>query len=181
MHKKFVPLNSDESPTKNPFAVCTYVSETLKQPRPEWLSKPCNYQHDCKQNSTLDKVLTLQDEVRHIHERAKQNIFLRSFREKCRKGDHFTSCVVPQRTTEQLRLHAVKFENVLKVKSEIEEPVDNVGNVYSNHGSLIKLKDPFEKDMEANNVENIGPELASPECSREFIFVPSKRLVRSYV
>ncbi|XP_037818851.1 uncharacterized protein LOC119608478 [Lucilia sericata] len=184
MYKKFVSLTSNQSPSKNPYEIRTYMDENFRTPQPEWSTGNCIYQRDCDvpQNSTLAKVLTLQDEIRKIHQRTQDNIFLRPFCKKCKYEDRFTTCVVPQRTPDQLKQHAIMCENCLKIKHEMNERARNVDYLYTDHKSLIRLKDPDvqeedEEFDESEGDEGILPELASPECSREYIYVPPTNLL----
>lgn len=187
MYKQFVPLTANKSPSRNPYEIRTYMGETQKPPQTEWLANDkCTYQRNCDipQNSTIAKVLTLQDEIRQLHKKTQDNIFLKPFNKQCKYQDQFTSCVIPRRTPEQLREHAKMCEKCLKVQHEMKERVHDVGCLYTKHQSLIELKDPFEdfeeEDGEMNECESeegIKPELASPDCSKELIYVPTRNIV----
>lgn len=188
MPKQFVPLTANQSPSRNPYDIRTYMGETQNPPQSEWLTdNNCSYQRDCNlpQNSTIAKVLTLQDEIRKIHKKVQDNIFLKPFCKKCKYEDNFTTCVIPRRTPEQLREHARMCENCLKVQYEMKERVHDVGSLYGKHQSLIEFKDPFadfeeEEENESEGDEEVKPELASPDCSREYIYVPTKNIVSKH-
>ncbi|KAM7356498.1 uncharacterized protein ACRADG_002206 isoform 1-T4 [Cochliomyia hominivorax] len=189
MNKKFVSLASNQSPSKNPYEICTFMGETQQSIQSENVPKCIVNQCKC---STLDKtpvskVLTLQDEIRKIHQKTQANIFLQRFNKKCKYEDRFTTCVIPKRTPEQLRQHAVMCENCLQVKHKMKERTHDVNYLYADHNSFIQLKDPLidaaeEEDGDGGGGEteeegSITPEIASPECSREYIYIPTKNML----
>ncbi|XP_013112017.2 uncharacterized protein LOC106090394 [Stomoxys calcitrans] len=186
MYKKFVPLNSTKSPTKNPYEVRTFMGEPLQAPRPEWRSENCGSESMCRglnQNSVIGKVLTLEEEVRKFHHRPQPNAFARRGHSKCKKDDSLLACVVPQRSPEHLKLHARLRENYLKAQSVMSEysHAHDMNGIYSHHSAAIKLDSPpggSEDDNEGDgdNV-NCHLELASPECSREMFYVPTPRIL----
>ena len=192
MNKKFVSLASDQSPSKNPYEVCTFQGESLKPLEPEWQTRVCTYTRDCNapQNSTLAKVLTLQDEIRKLHERTQENLFSKPFCKRCKIEDRFTTCVIPQRSPEQLKTHRRVCEECFRIRQKFRERVHDFSEIYTEHESIIKLKDPLGGDEEHDTEEDeertrtqddegIKPEIASPECSREYIYLQPQNLVSS--
>lgn len=189
-----MPLTSNQSPSENPYEVRTFQGESLMPQQPEWLTcaNTCTYTRDCnilQQNSTLAKVLTLQDEIRKLHQRTQENIFLKPFCKRCKKiEDTFTTCVIPRRTPQQLKIHQEMCEKCLKIKQQLREKVHDFSNIYTEHESLIQLKDPMgdaeeqkkdEKQSQGQFEDDVKPELASPECSREYIYLPPQSMVSS--
>lgn len=189
MYKKFVPLNSNQSPTKNPYEVRTFMGEPLKSQHPEWRTESCGYDRECEtpQNSTIAKVLTLEDEIRKIHKKTKDNIFAKHCGSKCKEDDSFLACVVPQRTPQELKRHGVLREKYIQVRKDMGEYIHDMGDIYSDHPSLVKLLSPLGSDAEAEedegedgvgeDDEDVKPDIASPECSMEIIYVPTPRIV----
>uniref|UniRef100_A0A1B0B5K6 Uncharacterized protein n=1 Tax=Glossina palpalis gambiensis TaxID=67801 RepID=A0A1B0B5K6_9MUSC len=195
MYKKFVPLNSVQSPSRNPYEVRTYLGEPIRPTTPEWKTDTCGYDRDCNlpPNSTIAKVLTLEDEIKRIHRRARENRFS-AYKRKCELESSFVECVLPQLTPAERRRHAVAREKYLKVKSDMNEYVHDLYDMYSDHPSLVKLESPVgseqeeeeggdgergqeEGDDEKKEQKPIKPLLATPECSMDLIFIPPQKMM----
>ncbi|KAL9911542.1 uncharacterized protein ACN427_005694 isoform 1-T4 [Glossina fuscipes fuscipes] len=195
MYKKFVPLNSVQSPSRNPYEVRTYLGEPIRPTTPEWKTDTCGYDRDCNlpPNSTIAKVLTLEDEIKRIHRRARENRFS-AYKRKCELESSFVECVLPQLTPAERRRHAVAREKYLKVKSDMNEYVHDLYDMYSDHPSLVKLESPVgseqeeeeggdgekgqeEGDDEKKEQKPIKPLLATPECSMDLIFIPPQKML----
>ncbi|XP_073840070.1 uncharacterized protein [Musca autumnalis] len=191
MYKKFVPLNAAQSPTKNPYEVRTFMGEPLKSQHPEWRTENCGYDRYCESPnmSSNRKTLTLEDEIRKIHRRTQSNIHTkRCFNAKCKDTDPYLTCVVPQRSPKDLKQHAVLREKYLRLEQNMGEYVHDMGHIYSGHTTVVKLESPpGESDEDGDDdggegederYENsIKPQLASPECSMEMLYVPTPRIL----
>lgn len=192
MYKKFVPLDTSQCPSKNPYEIRTFMGEPLTTQRPGWLLENCGYGRGCntQQSATADKYLTLEDEIRHIHRRTQANIYAKRYRNKCKQGDTYRSCVMSQRTPQDLKRHAILREKYLKVHHDMDEYVHDMGDMYTNHPRLIKLNSPpggseEDVDKEEEGMENedgdLKLQLASPECSIEMMYMPTQRIVSSNI
>lgn len=167
------------------------MGEQGRSSAPEWNTGICQIERDCDkpQNSTLAQVLTLEDEIRRIHRRVKQDNYKRSVKPKCMYTDEFTECVHMNRTPRQLRRHVIGREGYLKVKRQMNKLVHDIDDLYSEHPSQVRLESPYPSDAaEEEQAPEEGEEeeeavkvlLASPECSVDVMFYPSQRLV-SYI
>uniref|UniRef100_A0A1B0G8H7 Uncharacterized protein n=1 Tax=Glossina morsitans morsitans TaxID=37546 RepID=A0A1B0G8H7_GLOMM len=183
-----------QSPSRNPYEVRTYLGEPIRPTTPEWKTDTCGYDRDCNlpPNSTIAKVLTLEDEIKRIHRRARENRFS-AYKRKCVLESSFVECVLPQLTPAERRRHAVAREKYLKVKSDMNEYVHDLYDMYSDHPSLVKLESPVgseqeeegkdeekgeeEGDDEKKEQKPIKPLLATPECSMDLIFIPPQKMV----
>lgn len=192
MLKKFVPLNSNQSPSRNPYEIRTYVGEQLRPSAQEWKTDVCQVEINCEkpQNSTLAQVLTLEDEIRRIHLRTKEDHFKKNIKPKCVYTDEFTECVRMCRTPKQLRRHIVGREGYLKIKRQMNSLVHDMDDLYSEHPSQVRLESPFpseggEEDQNAaegeEEDESIKVLLATPECSMDVMYYPTQRLVREII
>ncbi|XP_075161481.1 uncharacterized protein LOC142234273 [Haematobia irritans] len=183
MYKKFVPLNVSQSPTKNPYEVRTYMGEPLKSQYPEWRYENCGHQRECTaspvERGQKSRVMTLEDEIRKIHQKTQANIFAKRCRNKCKEADTFLSCTVPQRSPQQLKHHAVLREKYLKLHHDMGEYVHDMKGIYSYHSNLVKLNSPpgGSEEEDQDDGAECRLQLASPECSMEMIYVPTQRIL----
>ncbi|XP_058986399.1 uncharacterized protein LOC131806380 [Musca domestica] len=132
------------------------------------------------------RPLTLEDEIRKIHRRTQTNIYTKRCRNaKCKETDPYLSCVVPQRSPKDLKRHAVLREKYLNLQRNMGEYVHDMKNVYAVHANNVELESPpgesDEEDAEEQEQEavknNVRPQLASPECSMEMLYVPTPRIL----
>ncbi|XP_061399624.1 uncharacterized protein LOC133335359 [Musca vetustissima] len=190
MYKKFVPLNATQSPTKNPYEVRTYMGEPLKSQHPEWRTENCGYDRHCDSRPQIPdkrRTLTLEEEIRKIHRRTRANIYTkRCNNAKCQETDSYLTCVMPQRSPKDLKRHGVLREKYLHLQRNMGEYVHDVNDIYSVHANMIKLESPpgdsdeddrGEWEGEEEGETDIRPQLASPECSMELLYVPTQRIL----
>lgn len=196
MLKKFVSLNAESSPTKNPYEIRTYMGDSVRTP--DWKVELCQFDRKCPKpgNSTISKVLTIEDELRRLHQKAKESRLQRPFRKKCQRFDDFSTCVVTQRTPKELKVNALMREKYLKATIDLKARVHEAGasDAISEVPSLVQLNSPTfqadeneegddyddegeeEEDGEPRKI-NVKPRPASPSCSMDYIFMPPQKLV----
>jgi len=99
MLKKFVEVNAECSPSANPYEVRTFLGNETS---PEWKAENCPPRDRVCQkkppNSTISQVLTIEDELRRIHQKAEESRFIRPYKKQCALYDEYTMCIIPQRT-----------------------------------------------------------------------------------
>lgn len=91
---------------------------------------------------------------------------------KCKRFEPYTTCVNAKKTIEEQKQHAVARENYLRTKWILEHP---------SHDHKPKIKKPREEielQQPAGN-EKVPLKLASPSCSRETFYKPTRKLVSS--
>ncbi|KAL7734780.1 hypothetical protein ACLKA6_011066 [Drosophila palustris] len=186
MLKKFVEVNADASPSENPYAVRTYMGDNVVT---EWKVENCPLRERvCPKkppNSTISHVLTIEDELRRLHQKAEESRFTRPFKKKCDLYDEFDMCIVPQRTPQELKTNAEMRERLIMSKMEVGLVEHDARIDKTCPKDLVALNSPMALDEAEEEAEPEGeeeetevkPELASPECSSNMIIIPDKRMV----
>ncbi|XP_053953048.1 uncharacterized protein LOC128859921 isoform X2 [Anastrepha ludens] len=190
MLKKFVTLQSDISPSKNPYEVRTYMGDT--PPATNWKAEMCEKVRKCERpnNSTITKVMTIEDELRRLNQKVKESRFQREVKKKCGKTDEYFMCTQPQRTPIELREHSVMRERFLRAAYDLTRRVHDGSEVPLNAPSHIELVSPVqsqeeedegrsteEEEGEEEEKKSVRPKLASPSCSMDVIYEPSEKLL----
>ncbi|XP_068143174.1 LOW QUALITY PROTEIN: uncharacterized protein [Drosophila tropicalis] len=188
MLKKFVEVNAEASPSANPYEVRTYLGDVVQTP--EWKNETCPpRERVCKKppNSTISHVLTIEDEIRKLHQKAEESRFIRPFKKRCELYDEFTMCVVPQRTPEELKVHAEMRERLLLARKDYGLVEHDARQKRTCPKDLVVLNSPMnvheeeegEPEEEGGEEEEteVKPQLASPECSSDIIIIPDKRML----
>ncbi|KAH8365777.1 hypothetical protein KR093_004368 [Drosophila rubida] len=187
MLKKFVEVNADASPSENPYAVRTYMGDNVIT---EWKVDSCPPRDRVCQkkppNSTISHVLTIEDELRRLHQKAEESRFIRPFKKKCDLYDEFTMCIIPQRTPEELKTNAIMRERIIMAKMQgLIEHDARIDKKKVCAKDLVALNSPMnldegEEEEEAEGEEEeteVKPEMATPECSTDMIIIPDKRML----
>ncbi|XP_067645140.1 uncharacterized protein [Eurosta solidaginis] len=190
MLKKFVTLQSDVSPSKNPYEVRTYMGDNPNAT--DWKIEMCEKVRKCDrpENSTISKVMTIEDELRRLNQKVKESRFQREVKKKCAKTDDYLLCTQPQRTPSELKEHSIMRERFLRVAYDLTRRVHDGSELPLKAPSHIDLASPVpsqDEEEEANTTEEeeygedqnkpVKPKLASPSCSLDVIYEPSAKLL----
>ncbi|KAH8343459.1 hypothetical protein KR059_011141 [Drosophila kikkawai] len=185
MLKKFVEVNAECSPSKNPYEVRTYLGN---ETTPEWKAENCPPRDRvCQkkpQNSTISQVLTIEDELRRINQKAEESRFIRPFKKTCALYDEHTMCIIPQRTPTELKVHAEMRERLLAARKDFGLVEHDAKLARKCPKDLVVLNSPMdmgEEEQEDEGAEEeeseVKPQEATPECSSDMIIVPDKRML----
>lgn len=90
---------------------------------------------------------------------------------KCKRFAPYTTCVKEKRTIQGQRQHAIARENYLRTKWLMEHPIIDVKETVLKTEESVELEQPIESQ---NDVQLI---LASPTCSIDTFYLPSRQLV----
>ncbi|XP_017843241.1 uncharacterized protein LOC108600282 [Drosophila busckii] len=185
MLKKFVEINADNCPSENPYAVRTYMGDPVTT---EWKVENCPpRERVCQKkppNSTISQVLTIEDELRRLHQKAEESRFIRPFKKRCQLYDEFTMCVIPQRTPDELKVNAEMRERILLGKLDAGLVEHDARLDRTCPKDLVALNSPMnlaeEEEEEEGEEEDaeVKPQLATPECSSNMIIIPDKRMLQ---
>ncbi|SPP85315.1 uncharacterized protein LOC117586863 [Drosophila guanche] len=186
MLKKFVEVNAEESPSANPYEVRTYMGN--EAPALEWNTETClPRDRVCPKkppNSTISQVLTIEDEIRRIHQKAEASRFARPAKKTCAPYDEFPMCVMPQRTPAELRTHAEMREHLLLARRDFGLVEHDARTRRTCPNDLVVLNSPMNLGEEEAQPEEgeeeegeVKPQLASPECSSNMIIIPDRRML----
>ncbi|EDV96984.1 uncharacterized protein LOC6558054 [Drosophila grimshawi] len=189
MLKKFVEVNADASPSQNPYAVRTYMGDDVTT---EWKVENCPPRNRvCLKkppNSTITHVLTIEDELRRLHQKAEESRFAHPYKKRCDLYDEFTMCIIPQRTPAELKLNAEMRERLIMSQTDAGLVEHDARLDKTCPKDLIALDNPMEADEEeeeaadedeGNDEEEseVKPQPATPECSSDMIIIPDKRML----
>ncbi|CAD7004627.1 unnamed protein product [Ceratitis capitata] len=188
MLKKFVTLQSDVSPSKNPYEVRTYMGDSPNSL--DWKIEMCEKVRKCErpENSTISKVMTIEDELRRLNQKVKESRFQREIKRKCSKTDDFIMCTQPLRTPSELKEHSIMRERFLRVAYDMTRRVHDGSEIPLKAPSHIEIASPVpsqdEGEGENSNEEegeeekkSVKPQIASPSCSLDVIYKPSAKLL----
>lgn len=92
---------------------------------------------------------------------------------KCKRFDPYTTCVKEKKTIQEQKRHAVARENYLRTKWILEHPRHDYKPKEKKIKQVIDIK-PYQSSGVAVTLK-----LASPTCSREIFFKPTRNLVGS--
>ncbi|EDW18568.1 uncharacterized protein LOC6582389 [Drosophila mojavensis] len=185
MLKKFVEVNADESPSVNPYAVRTYMGDNVTT---EWKVENCPPRDRvCMKkppNSTISHVLTIEDELRRLHQKAEESRFARPYKKSCDLYDEFTMCIIPQRLPGELKTNAEMRERILLSKTDAGLVEHDARLSKSCPKDLVVLNSPMnlneeeeEEDAGEEEETEVKPQKATPECSSSMIIIPDKRML----
>ncbi|TDG52649.1 hypothetical protein AWZ03_000882 [Drosophila navojoa] len=185
MLKKFVEVNADESPSVNPYAVRTYMGDNVTT---EWKVENCPPRDRVcikkPPNSTISHVLTIEDELRRLHQKAEESRFARPYKKSCDLYDEFTMCIIPQRQPGELKTNAEMRERILLSKTDAGLVEHDARLSKSCPKDLVVLNSPMnlneeeeEEDAGEEEETEVKPQKATPECSSSMIIIPDKRMV----
>ncbi|XP_050333764.1 uncharacterized protein LOC126761518 [Bactrocera neohumeralis] len=188
MLKKFVNLQSDVSPSKNPYEVRTYMGDSPNSP--DWKIEMCEKVRKCDrpENSTISKVMTIEDELRRLNQKVKESRFQREIKKKCSKTDDYLLCTNPQRTPSELKEHSIMRERFLRVAYDLTRRVHDGSEMPLKAPSHIELVSPVPSQAESEGdatgeeedeegEKSVKPQIASPSCSLDVIYKPSAKML----
>ncbi|KAL5291536.1 hypothetical protein ACFFRR_010755 [Megaselia abdita] len=89
---------------------------------------------------------------------------------KCKRFEPFTTCVNTVRTIQEQKQHAVARENYLRTKWILEHPSHDHKPKVKKAREVIELEPP-------KGGEKVPLKLASPSCSRETFYKPTRKLI----
>ncbi|XP_037721219.1 uncharacterized protein LOC119554403 isoform X1 [Drosophila subpulchrella] len=186
MLKKFVEVNAECSPSANPYEVRTFLGNETS---PEWKAENCPPRDRVCQkkppNSTISQVLTIEDELRRIHQKAEESRFIRPYKKQCALYDEYTMCIIPQRTPAELKTHAEMRERLLAARKDFGLVEHDARVDRTCPKDLVVLNSPMDMGEEEQQAEEgeeeeegeVKPQLATPECSSDMIIIPDKRML----
>ncbi|XP_055910306.1 uncharacterized protein LOC129944702 isoform X2 [Eupeodes corollae] len=176
MVKKFVALNNEVEPSQTPYNIKTFKASedtprhVIINPCPKGTPSPELCQSYGKK--TVTRPITIEEAIFHWFENPKKSTkFPTSVKKKCQEFDPYTNCVMNQRSPGTLKEHAILREKYLKLQTDTKEKqlIHDVSS--SNGASLIEMESLMTREGEPK------PKLASPACSVETFYVPSRRLL----
>ncbi|XP_055845210.1 uncharacterized protein LOC129911430 [Episyrphus balteatus] len=177
MLKKFVPLDSDVEPSRTPYNIKTFKGSD-EIPRPINID-PCSYEAPpkrCIPGKTVTiapKPITVEEAIFRWFEIPQYPKSQISCNKRCQQFESYTACVMNQRSPKTLKHHAVIREKYLKTQTDANEKVHDGQGEFSNGASLIQMESLMVDEGEGG----LKPILASPACSVETYYVPSRRLL----
>jgi len=130
-------------------------------------------------------VLTIEDELRRIHQKAEESRFIRPYKKQCALYDEYTMCIIPQRTPAELKTHAEMRERLLAARKDFGLVEHDARVDRTCPKDLVVLNSPMDMGEEEQQAEEgeeeeegeVKPQLATPECSSDMIIIPDKRMV----